>query len=94
MYFLSLFTILKSAGDRLERMKFLMGDLRRRSLDIPWWLGIRFPQSLRWGLGIRRFVNLNKALLGMWLWRFGHEVSHLWQQMIISKYGEDGGVGV
>lgn len=28
------------------------------------------------GLGIRRFVNLNKALLGMWLWQFGHEVSH------------------
>ena len=42
-------------------------------------------------LGIRKFLHFNQALLGKWLCRFGHEVSHLWQQVNVSKYGEDRG---
>ena len=38
------------------------------------------------GLGIG---NFNQTLLGKWLWHFGHEVNHLWHQVIASKYGED-----
>ena len=30
-------------------------------------------------LGIRKIVFFNHVLLGKLLWRFGHEVSHLWQ---------------
>ena len=40
------------------------------------------------GLGIRSVVPFNQALLGKWLWRYGHEVSHLWRQVISAKYGE------
>ena len=46
------------------------------------------------GLGIRKFVHFNQALLGKWLRWFGHEVSHLWRQVNVSKYGQDRGVGV
>ena len=40
------------------------------------------------GLGIRSVVSFNQALLGKWLWRYGHEVTHLWWQVISTKYGE------
>ena len=46
------------------------------------------------GLGIRSVVPFNQALLGKWLWRYGHEVTHLWQHVISSKYGEGQGGGV
>ena len=43
------------------------------------------------GLGIRRFRLFNQALLGKWLWRFGSETNHLWNQVIATKYGESSG---
>ena len=46
------------------------------------------------GFGIRSVVSFNQALLGKWLWRFGHEVSHLWLQVISTKYSEVKGGGV
>ncbi|XP_075645160.1 uncharacterized protein LOC142616177 [Castanea sativa] len=41
------------------------------------------------GLGLRKVVSFNQALLGKWLWRYGHEDTHLWRWVISSKYGED-----
>ena len=43
------------------------------------------------GLGIRSVVSFNQALLGKWLWRYGHEVTHLWWRVISTKYGEGQG---
>ena len=43
------------------------------------------------GLGVRKIVCFNQALLAKWLWRFGHEIFHLWRRVIATKYGEDRG---
>ena len=42
-------------------------------------------------LGTRSVVPFNQALLEKWLWRYGHEVTHLWRQVIFTKYGEGQG---
>ena len=40
------------------------------------------------GLGIRKLTTFNKALLGMWLWRFGVEETRLWRSAVALKFGE------
>ena len=42
-------------------------------------------------LGILRIGIFNQALLGMWLWHFGKEVTHLWHQVSATKYGKGSG---
>ena len=42
-------------------------------------------------MGISKIGLFNQALLGKWLWRFGKEATHLWRQVIATKYGEDSG---
>ena len=43
------------------------------------------------GLGVYKVADVNKALLGKWLWRFGMEDSQLWCRVIAGKYGLEGG---
>ena len=43
------------------------------------------------GLGIQKIGLFNQALLGKWLWQFGKEATHLWHQVIATKYGEGRG---
>ncbi|RVW95640.1 LINE-1 reverse transcriptase-like [Vitis vinifera] len=42
------------------------------------------------GLGLRKLVLLNKALLGKWIWRFAYDKDNLWKQVITTKYGQEG----
>ena len=46
------------------------------------------------GGGVRKLVDLNKALLGKWLWRFGLEEHRLHRCVLVAKYGLSGGGGV
>ncbi|GFY92242.1 hypothetical protein Acr_08g0006380 [Actinidia rufa] len=39
------------------------------------------------GLGIRRLLTLNSALLVRWWWRFGTDKQSLWLKVIKAKYG-------
>ena len=41
------------------------------------------------GLGVRKLISFNKALLGNWLWRFGIEKTRLWRKVVALKFGEE-----
>ncbi|RVW28818.1 hypothetical protein CK203_096920 [Vitis vinifera] len=43
------------------------------------------------GLGFRSLSILNKALLGIWSWRFMSEKNPLWKRVIFGKYGLEAG---
>ena len=45
-------------------------------------------------LCIRDLFVLKMELLGKWGWRFAFEMESLWKQVIVGKFGVEGGVGV
>ena len=92
-YYLSLFTIPQHIANKLKRIQrnFLWGSSNEvfRYPLVAW-------DKVVWlveigGLAIRKVGFFNQALLGKWLWRFGKEATHLWRQVITTKYGEDSG---
>ena len=92
-YYLSLFTIPKAMAMRLEHIQrnFLWGSSAECfKYPLVAWEKVCLPRELG-GLGIRNLVSFNQALLGKWLWRYGHETTHLWQRVIAMKYGEEKG---
>ena len=42
------------------------------------------------GLGIKKMMIFNQALLGKWLWCYAIENKSLWRRVIESKYGVNG----
>ena len=92
-YFLSLFTIPKAVATRLESIQrnFLWRSSEESFIyPLVAWEKVCLPVEMG-GLGIRSVVSFNQALLGKWLRRYGHEVTHLWQRVISTKYGEGQG---
>jgi hypothetical protein len=90
-YFLSLFTIPVSVAHRIEKLQrnFLwggMGDDFKHYL--VGWDKVCTPKE-KGGLGVRRLIPFNKALLGKWFWRFGLEDNKLWRRVLVAKYGAD-----
>ena len=80
-YFLSLFTIPKAVAARLESIQrnFLWGSSEGSfKYLLVAWENVCLPVRMG-GLGIRSVVPFNQVLLGKWLWRYGHEVTHLWR---------------
>ena len=81
-YFLSLFIIPKVVAARLERIQrnFLWGS-SEGSFKYPLvaWDKVCSPIEMG-GLGIRNVLSFNQDLLRKWLWRYGHEVTHLWRR--------------
>ena len=89
-YYLSLFTIPKAIATRLEciQRNFLWGSsVECFKHPLVAWEKVCLPRELG-GLRIQKLAPLNQALLGKWLWRFGHETLRLWHRVIAMKYGE------
>jgi hypothetical protein len=88
-YYLSLFTVPISVANRIERIQrnFLWGSYGEGvNHHLVNWDIVCSPIKYG-GLGVKKLVVFNKALLGKWLWRFGIEESKLWRMVIATKYG-------
>ena len=89
LFLMSLFRISTVVSKRLEKIQrdFLWGGV---TLE-------RKPYTVRWetvctnrdkgGLGVRRLSNLNRALLGKWIWIFAIESKAPLRAFISLKYG-------
>ena len=92
LYQISLFRIPKSVAWRLEKLQrdFLWGggNLERKVHLVNW--EVVCAEKEKGGLGLRKLVLLNKALLGKWIWRFACEKENLWKQVLLAKYGQEG----
>ena len=92
-YYLSLFSIPRAVATRLERIQrnFLRGSsVERFKYPLVAWKNVCLPCELG-GLGNWKLALFNQALLRKWLWRYDHEILHLWRGVIAMKYGEGKG---
>ena len=80
---------IEAVAYRLEHIQrnFLWGSsVKCFKYPLVAWEKVFLPRESG-GLGIRTLASFNQALLGKWLWRYGHETSHLWRRVIAMKYG-------
>ena len=92
IYQMSLFRMPKIVVRRLEKVQrdFLWewGNLERKVHLVNW--EVICADKDKGGLGLRKLVFLNKALLGKWILRFAYDKDNLWKQVIMAKYGQEG----
>ncbi|RVW66520.1 LINE-1 reverse transcriptase-like [Vitis vinifera] len=75
--------------DKVQRDFLWGGGSEERKAHLIKWEAICEDKS-KGGLGLRKLVFLNKALLGKWIWRFAYDKDDLWKQVITAKYGQEG----
>lgn len=84
LYYMSLFKAPITVINKLERMQrqFLWGDgLIKRKIHLVGWDKVSKSKKFG-GLGIKKLLHQNQALLSKWWWRFGTEKNSLWTQVI------------
>ncbi|RVW60625.1 putative ribonuclease H protein [Vitis vinifera] len=91
LYQMSLFRMPKSVARRLEKLQrnFLWGGANggNKAHLVKW--EVVCADKEKGGLGLRKLVWLNKALLGKWIWRFARTKEELWKKVLEAKYGQE-----
>ena len=88
-YFMFLFPIPAAVAYRMEKLQqdFLWGGMGDESkFHLMKWADVCKPIRCG-GFGVKNLQLFNGALLGKWLWRYGHEQEALWRRVIELKYG-------
>ncbi|WKA12713.1 hypothetical protein VitviT2T_030072 [Vitis vinifera] len=91
LYQLSLFRMPKGVARRLEKLQrdFLWGggSTGRKAHLVSWEKVCVSKEKER--LGLRKIVQLNKALLGKWVWRFARAKDEMWKRVLVAKYEQE-----
>ncbi|RVW16129.1 putative ribonuclease H protein [Vitis vinifera] len=91
LYQLSLFRMPKVVVRRFEKLQrdFLWGGgSTERKAHLVSWEKVCVSKE-KGGLGLRKIVQLNKALLGKWVWRFACAKDEMWKRVLVAKYGQE-----
>ncbi|RVX16087.1 LINE-1 reverse transcriptase-like [Vitis vinifera] len=91
LYQLSFFRMPRVVARRLEKLQrdFLWGGgSTERKAHLVNWERVCVGKE-KGGLGLRKLVPLNKALLGKWVWRFAHAKEEMWKRVLVAKYGQE-----
>ena len=91
IYQMFIFRMPKIVAKRIEKVQrdFLWGggNLEGKIHVVKW--DVVCTDKNKGGLGLRKIVMLNRALLGKWIWMFACEKDNLWKQVITTKYGQE-----
>ncbi|RVW28164.1 Calcium-transporting ATPase 10, plasma membrane-type [Vitis vinifera] len=81
----------KGVARRLEKLQrdFLWGGgSTERKAHLVSWEKVCVSKE-KGGLGLRKIAQLNKALLGKWVWRFARAKDEMWKRVLVAKYGQE-----
>ncbi|RVX02972.1 Ras-related protein RGP1 [Vitis vinifera] len=74
--------------DEILEMAVELGCKHGRKAHLVSWEKVCVSKE-KGGLGLRKIVQLNKALLGKWVWRFARAKDEMWKRVLVAKYGQE-----
>lgn len=88
VYYMSIFRMPVAIANIIEKIQrqFLWGDSEeKRKLHLVKWDKVTKNKKFG-GLGVKRLLEHNSALLAKWWWRFNKEKEALWVKVVLRKY--------